>query len=348
MRSPSRVSSSPCRVRGFLLFSDRVALVRFHVMNPRTLTQPSGTRMSRIARSDLHGVLLVACWIGFSACATDPDISELHKQIQTLQTTQASMLQREQTVMERLTEIESKLDEHDFLVGELIKTEEESNLDTRHLLDKLERMHARLREQIDQTREATQRRDRDLSIRVKALESRLENLVHGKTPVMPPNVPTRSSPDDRTSQGPHTEPPSRSPARQEEETAKPLNQAALFRSAYKAYLGGQYERATLEFTRFVKRFPTAALTPQAYYYLGDAHYTLKHYKEATLALQHVIEAFPDNHYVPPALYKLGLVMASSNQPERAQQFWTRILEEYPDSPEAEFAKDQLAKLSESS
>lgn len=290
--------------------------------------------------------------MAFSGCATDPDVSELHKQILTLHTTQEAMLQREQALMERLTEIESKLDEHDFLVGELIKTEEESSLDTRHLLGKLERMNTRLREQIDQTRSATQRRDRDLSIRVNALESRLENLVHGKTSVASPKVTTEPSPHELPTEPPPrvshavAPPPSRAP--QEEDASQPLNQASLFRSAYKAYLGGQYERAALEFSRFVHKFPAAALTPQAYYYLGDTHYTLKRYKDAAQALQRVVEAFPDNHYVPPALYKLGLVMANSNQPDRAEQYWTTILEKYPDSPEAELAKDQLAKLSGSS
>ena len=83
--------------------------------------------------------------------------------------------------------MESQVDEHDFLVGELIKTEEEASVDTRNLLDKLERTSARLREQIEQTRASTQRRDQDLSIRAKALESRIDNLFQQRrlTPSKP-------------------------------------------------------------------------------------------------------------------------------------------------------------------
>lgn len=294
------------------------------------------------------GVVMLLFGIVSAGCATDPDVSELHQHVLELRHTQQELLQREHALLERLAEIESKLDEHDFLVGELIKTEEEASLDTRHLLDKLERMSARLREQIEQTRDSTHRRDRDLSIRVKALESRLENLVQGKTLVPPPSLPPHPRTTDEVREN---TPPSSPPApREETENERPetLNQAALFRSAYKAYLGGQYERAALEFGRFTKRFPEAALTPQAYYYLGDAQYTLKHHQEAIQAFQHIIQEFPTNQYVPAALYKLGLVMASMRQSADAQHFWTRILEEYPDSPEAKLAKDQLAKLSESS
>ena len=144
-------------------------------------------------RTDIYIVSLLAILLG-GGCATEPDLTDIQKQVQTLTQQQETTQQQEKQSRDRLSAIESQLDEHDFLVGELIKTEEEANLDTRHLLEKLERTSSMLREQIEQTRSSTQRRDEDLSIRVKAIEARIDNILFRprseasqiKTPASPP------------------------------------------------------------------------------------------------------------------------------------------------------------------
>ena len=283
-------------------------------------------------------------------CATEPNLADLKKQVQTLNEQQTTIKNQEQQILERLDTIESQLDEHDFLVGELIKTEEEASLDTRNLLDKLERSSARLRDQIEQTRSSTRQRDQDLSIRVKAIEARMDNLIHQRRSDVPKQV-NSPNPSRDTERGKapkpnpnQTDPPSSSKnpgSGQLVDTSN--NQASAFRSAYKSYLNGRYARATVEFQQFVKQYPTAALTPQAYYYLGDSQYIQKQYKGATTALQHVVTEFPDNKYVPPALLKLGLVMMETDQAPKAQELWDEVIHKFPDSPEAELAKIQIAK-----
>ncbi|MCB9711691.1 MAG: tol-pal system protein YbgF [Nitrospiraceae bacterium] len=275
----------------------------------------------------------------FSACASEPNLTDLQKQIQLLTIQQEATQKHEQQTLERLGTIESQLDEHDFLVGELIKTEEEANLDTRHLLDKLERTSTTLRDQIEQTRSTTQRRDQDLSIRVKALESRLDNMVHPprSTPVetsapttQAPNAPNGGTIDN------HKQPES-SPAPNTE------NEASAFRSAYKVYLNGNYDRATVEFQRFVKHYPDTTLTPQAFYYLGESLYLQKQYDPAQQTLEHVVTSYPNNKYRVSALYKLGQLMLETDQRPKAQELWNRVIQEFPESPEATQAKEQLKK-----
>lgn len=275
----------------------------------------------------------------FSACASEPNLTDLQKQIQLLTIQQEATQKHEQQTLERLGTIESQLDEHDFLVGELIKTEEEANLDTRHLLDKLERTSTTLRDQIEQTRSTTQRRDQDLSIRVKALESRLDNMVHPprSTPVetsapttQGPNAPNGGTIDN------HKQPES-SPAPNTE------NEASAFRSAYKVYLNGNYDRATVEFQRFVKHYPDTTLTPQAFYYLGESLYLQKQYDPAQQTLEHVVTSYPNNKYRVSALYKLGQLMLETDQRPKAQELWNRVIQEFPESPEATQAKEQLKK-----
>ena len=292
-------------------------------------------------------VLLLMSLIG---CATEPNLADLKKEVQTLNEQQGAFLKQEQQILERLDTIESQLDEHDFLVGELIKTEEEASLDTRNLLDKLERTSSHLRDQIDQTRSSTRQRDQDLSIRVKAIESRLDNLINANPSKEPKQVNTPNTKKEKEKEEPlNPNPnPTDTPSPKENTSNGQLveasdNQASAFRSAYKSYLNGRYARATVEFQQFVKQYPTGALTPQAYFYLGDAQYIQKQYKGATRALQHILTAFPDNKYVPPALFKLGLVMMETDQAPKAQEFWDEVIQKFPDSPEAEQAKIQIAK-----
>lgn len=303
--------------------------------NPR---EESMTKLSNRALSAFNGLRsgLLGGALLLSGCATEPNLTDIQKQIQLLTVQQEAAQKYEQQARERLGEIESQLDEHDFLVGELIKTEEEASLDTRHLLEKLERTSNMLREQIEQTRTTTQRRDQDLSIRVKALESRLDNMVHQPRSV-PVEVNTSSPGSVNGSSADNNRPPEPPPAPNTE------NEASAFRSAYKVYLNGNYERASVEFQRFVKHYPDTTLTPQAFYYLGESQYFQKQYDPAKQTLEHVVSSYPNNKYRVSALYKLGQLMLETDQRSKAQEIWNRVIQEFPESPEATHAKEQLKK-----
>ncbi len=277
----------------------------------------------------------------WGGCATEPDLTDLQKQVQALTIQQETAQEEEKQARDRLSAIESQLDEHDFLVGELIKTEEEANLDTRHLLEKLERTSTMLREQIEQTRTSTKRRDQDLSIRVKAIEARIDNVVHrprsGTSQVKTPK-PTTPTPNQQENMSTSPSQTQSIPRGLEVE-----NEASAFRSAYKVYLNGNYDRASSEFQRFVKHYPSTALTPQAFYYLGQSLYVQKHYDPAQEALQKVVTSFPNTKYRSQALYKLGQIMIETDKPAKAQELWNQVIQDYPESPEAATAKEQLKK-----
>jgi len=293
-----------------------------------------------MSRTFLYCLPLTSLLI-LGGCSTAPNLTDLQKQVQTLTLEQEAAQGEKKQARDRLSAIESQLDEHDFLVGELIKTEEEATLDTRHLLEKLERTSSLLRDQIEQTRLSTQRRDRDLSIRVKAIEARIDNMVHrprsGSSQVKTPKQ-TNPKPGP---QGKHSIPPSQ--IRTIPEKSGVENEASAFRSAYKVYLNGNYDRASSEFQRFVKHYPSTALTPQAFYYLGQSLYVQKHYDPAKQALQHIVSNYPNTKYRSQALYKLGQIMIETDQQAQAQKLWNQVIQDYPNSPEATTAKEQLKK-----
>ena len=285
------------------------------------------------------GLALTGGW----GCATEPNLTDIQKQVQTLIIQQEASHKQEQQILDRLETVESQLDEHDFLVGELIKTEEEASLDTRHLLEKLERTSALLREQIEQTRSTTQRRDQDLSIRVKALESRIDNVIHQPRSVSESPEGTTPNPTNPSSDPKATQTGIPASPNSSEERAGAENEASAFRSAYKVFLNGNYDRASVEFQRFVTNYPSTTLTPQAYYYLGESFYVQKQYDPAKQALEQVISRYPSSKYRSHALYKLGQIMLEIDQRSKAQELWNSIIQDYPDSPESTQAKEQLKK-----
>ena len=295
----------------------------------------------RLSQTFWIGGLFLLNVAGITGCATEPNLSDLRKQVQTLTAQQEMSMKQEKQILERLDTIESQLDEHDFLVGELIKTEEEASLDTSHLLGKLERSSSLLREQIEQTRTSNHRRDKDLSIRVKALETRLEAMaIEPRNRPATVSTPAPEKPGEKEKNSQEKNPPTPKKLQQVQE---PENEASAFRSAYKVYLNGQYDRATDEFKQFVKHYPTAALTPQAFYYLGESLYVQKQYDPAKQALQHVVTTYPTNKYRILSLYKLGHIMLETDQRFKAQEFWNLLIQDYPESAEASRAREQLIK-----
>ena len=73
-----------------------------------------------------HTFSKAAIFIGLSltggwGCATEPNLTDIQKQVQTLMIQHEASHKQEQATIGRLETVESQLDEHDFLVGELIK-----------------------------------------------------------------------------------------------------------------------------------------------------------------------------------------------------------------------------------
>jgi tol-pal system protein YbgF len=174
------------------------------------------------------------------------------------------------------------------------------------------------------------------------LDARLENLVHEKNPGKSKPVKNRTLPPVPRISDSESDQDIQQPPKVSNQIAG--TQAAAFRSAYKVYLNGRYDRAVVEFQRFLRNFPNAALTPQAYYYLGDSHYIQKDYDGAAQSFRHFITNYPDNQYTPPALFKLGLIMMETHQIPQAQKLLNQVIQKYADVQEANLAKVQLTNI----
>ena len=123
-----------------------------------------------------------------------------------------------------------------------------------------------------------------------------------------------------------------------------ISPTSAFNLALNDYQSGRYELALSGFQRFVKDFPNANLTPDAYYWIGETYYGMKDYVRAIPAFEQVVNEYPRSEKVPAALFKLGLATAETGDTARARTYLKRVIEQHKDSTEAKLARNRLADL----
>lgn len=128
--------------------------------------------------------------------------------------------------------------------------------------------------------------------------------------------------------------------------ADPAQVAAEYQAAYDLLSPQQkrYDEAAQAFAAFVARYPDDALTPNAQYWLGEAHYVSQRNAEALAAFQAVVERFPTSNKAPGALFKIGRLQQARGDSQAARASYARVVKDYPDSPAAGLARQRLDLL----
>jgi tol-pal system protein YbgF len=119
---------------------------------------------------------------------------------------------------------------------------------------------------------------------------------------------------------------------------------AAYDAAYAKIEENQYRAAVRYFQAFLERHPNSDLVPNAYYWLGEAHYVRREFQEALVAFNKVLEQYPDSNKAAAALLKVGFSFYELEDMEGARQALERVVERFPDSSEARLAKRRLDKI----
>jgi tol-pal system protein YbgF len=113
------------------------------------------------------------------------------------------------------------------------------------------------------------------------------------------------------------------------------------REDYRAALGllraRNFEAALAAFEAFVARHPGHALTDNAVYWQGEAHYAERRYREALEQFESLVAHYPRSNKLADALLKIGLCHRRLGDGERAAQYFHRVREQYPNSDAARIA-----------
>jgi len=185
----------------------------------------------------------------------------------------------------------------------------------------------------------------DIDARLSRLESSGAGANAAKPPANEPPAPPQNNP-------PAVAPPAAAATAPAGAAASPAaadpGAAAAYDIAFKAIRAGDYVSASRDFRGFIQKYPSDALTPNAFYWLGESYYATMNYPVAVEAFQHLLTQFPQSEKAPDALLKLGYCQIELKQVPQAKATLTAVGSKYPGSKAASLAKERLRQIQQSS
>ena len=185
----------------------------------------------------------------------------------------------------------------------------------------------------------------DIDARLSRLESSGAGANAAKPPANEPPAPPQNNP-------PAVAPPAAAAIAPAGAAASPAaadpGAAAAYDVAFKAIRAGGYVSASRDFRGFIQKYPSDALTPNAFYWLGESYYATMNYPVAVEAFQHLLTQFPQSEKAPDALLKLGYCQIELKQVPQAKATLTAVGSKYPGSKAASLAKERLRQIQQSS
>lgn len=123
----------------------------------------------------------------------------------------------------------------------------------------------------------------------------------------------------------------------------PAAESREYEAALNFFKANKIKEAALAFEGFVKTHPDSTLTPNAQYWVGNAHYALRDCKTAIDAHRVVIGRWPQHPKAPDALINIATCQQELSDAKGAKATLESVLSKYPDSSAAATAKQRLKK-----
>jgi tol-pal system protein YbgF len=127
----------------------------------------------------------------------------------------------------------------------------------------------------------------------------------------------------------------------------PAAAQAAYDVAFKAIRAGNYVEASREFRNFLQQYPSHALAPNGWYWLGESYYATTNYPVALESFQHLLSQFPQSDKAPDALLKVGYSQLELKQVDAAKTTLKTVASKYPGSKAASLAQERLQRLQQS-
>lgn len=125
--------------------------------------------------------------------------------------------------------------------------------------------------------------------------------------------------------------------------ADPAAESRDYEAALNLFKANKVKDAAVALESFVKTYPDSTLTPNAQYWLGNAHFTLRDCKKSIDAQRVVVAKWPQHPKAPDALASIATCQQEQGDAKGAKATTDTLLAKYPDSPAAQAAKKRLKK-----
>jgi tol-pal system protein YbgF len=106
----------------------------------------------------------------------------------------------------------------------------------------------------------------------------------------------------------------------------------------------RYDKATLAFRDFLKKYPNGRYAHIAQYWLGEASYAQGKFKQAIKDYQALIDNYPNSPKLAEAMLKIGYSEYELKNYKAAQNSLERLIKTYPGTTEAGQAQNLLKKI----
>jgi tol-pal system protein YbgF len=123
------------------------------------------------------------------------------------------------------------------------------------------------------------------------------------------------------------------------------DEQAAYASAFAALRSGNYVESARGFQAYLSQYPSGALAPNAWYWLGESYYVTQNFPIALQSFENLLSQFPGSAKAPDALLKRGYCQLEMGQAGPGAQTLNRVINEYPGTDAARLAGSRLRALS---
>lgn len=216
-------------------------------------------------------------------------------------------------------------------VGERIDTLSKAQFELVSQIQALREENARLRGQVETLNyelESAKKRQQDFYIDLDGRLRKLETVpVQAAVEAKPPAEEDKPAAAD----------PGKKPV------SDPAAESREYEAALNLFKANKIKEAAVAFDAFTKTHPDSTLTPNAQYWLGNAHYSLRDCKKAIEAHRVVVGKWPQHPKAPDSLINIATCQQELGDAKGAKLTFETVLSKYPDSSAAATAKQRLKK-----
>lgn len=123
-----------------------------------------------------------------------------------------------------------------------------------------------------------------------------------------------------------------------------LGEQQAYQDAFNLLRELRYDKATLAFRDFLKKYPNGRYAHIAQYWLGEAGYAQGKFKQAIKDYQALIDNYPNSPKLAEAMLKIGYSQYELKNYQAAQASLERLIQTYPGTTEAGQAQNLLKKI----
>ncbi len=122
------------------------------------------------------------------------------------------------------------------------------------------------------------------------------------------------------------------------------NEKKEYQAAFEKLVNGHTSQAIKKFNQFLVDFPNGEYTPNALYWLGEAHSIQQHLDLARKSFKQVITDYPNSSKVADAMLKLGYLEVKAKNPVKAREWLSTVTAKFPGTTAAHLAAKKLQQL----